>query len=218
MEELSGFNCIGVSNDYNQLMNMILKESPDIIFINIDIENFNAFDLKKEVNEYLNTRPEFIAMSRSKEKAYESIKAGFFDYLLLPMEDLDLRKSVLRFKKKRPKKAINTICLKSYKDYRYLNVEEILFLRGDNNTTDFYMEDGSVINSFKTLKTYESILPQNFFRVHKSYIVNTNFVSRINYGDSKCTLKKINKNVPFTRFYKNNVEQMVNNLAPSLAV
>lgn len=218
LEDLPEFTCVGVGHDYPTSMNDILKESPDIIFLNVDSEETtNPFEFAKEINEYLKTNAEFVAISATKDKTYESIKTGFFDYLLMPMTDLDIRKTVLRFKKKRPTKS-NKICLKSYKDYRYLNTDEILFLRADNNTTDFHMVDGSVINSFKTLKTYEAILPSNFLRVHKSYIINSNYVSRVNYGSSKCSLKKHDQNVPFTKYYKNNIEQMLNTLAPSHAV
>jgi DNA-binding LytR/AlgR family response regulator len=124
----------------------------------------------------------------------------------------------LKFKKKHPFKSNKTICLKSYKDYQYLNLDEILFLRADNNTTDFHMNDGSVVNSFKTLKTYESILPKNFLRVHKSYIINSDYVSRVNFGSSKCTLKKHSQNVPFTKTYKDNVDFMINSLTPTTKV
>jgi DNA-binding LytR/AlgR family response regulator len=218
LEDLPDFTCVGIGHDYLSSMNNILKESPDIIFLNIDSEeNTDPFEFAKEVNAYLKNNAEFVAISATKDKTYESIKTGFFDYLITPMTDLDIRKTVLRFKKKRPTKS-NRICLKSYKDYRYLSTDEILFLRADNNTTDFHMMDGSVTNSFKTLKTYEDILPKNFLRVHKSYIINSNYVSRVNYGDSKCSLKKHDQNVPFTKYYKNNIEQMVKTLAPSHAI
>lgn len=218
LEDLPEFKCVGVGHDYLSSMNDILKESPDIVFLNIDSEdNEDPFEFAKEVNEYLKENAEFIALSATKDKTYESIKTGFFDYLLMPTTDLDIRKTVLRFKKKRPTKS-SRICLKSYKDYRYLNTDEILFLRADNNTTDFHMVDGSVINSFKTLKTYEAILPKNFLRVHKSYIINSQFVSRVNYGNSKCSLKKYDQNVPFTKYYKDNIEHMLNTLATAQAV
>ncbi|TYA86810.1 LytR/AlgR family response regulator transcription factor [Seonamhaeicola marinus] len=218
LEDLPEFKCAGIGHDYLSSMNDILKESPDLIFINIDSEDsIDPFDFAKEVNEYLNDNTEFIAISATKDRTYESIKTGFFDYLLMPTTDLDIRKTVLRFKKKRPTKS-SRICLKSYKDYRYLNTDEILFLRADNNTTDFHMADGSVVNSFKTLKTYQTILPKNFLRVHKSYIINSNFVSRINYGNLKCSFKKYSQKVPFTKFYKKNVDHMLNSIAALQAV
>lgn len=215
LDDFPDFNCIGFSQSYDQSMDIVLREMPDLIFINIDLKRENPFGLVNELNQYLKRDTEFIAISASKEKTYEAIKMGFFDYLLCPTTELEIRKSVIKFKKKHPIKAHKTICLKSYKDYQYLNVDEILFLRADNNTTDFHMNDGNVINAFKTLKTFESILPNNFLRVHKSYIINSNYVSRVNYGNSKCSMKKYNHNVPFTKTYKDNVEFMINSLSHS---
>ena len=214
LDDFPELNCIGYSHGYEQSMDIVLREMPDLIFINIDAINDNPFGLVNELNQYLKGDTEFIAISASKEKTYEAIKMGFFDYLLYPTSELEIRKTVIKFKKKHPTKVHKTICLKSYKDYQYLSLDEILFLRADNNTTDFHMNDGSVINAFKTLKTYESILPENFIRVHKSYIINSDYVSRVNYGSSKCSIKKCDHNVPFTKTYKNNVEFMINSLSP----
>lgn len=218
LEDLPEFNCIGFTHDYTESMDFILKEMPDLIFLNVDSVSENPFELVKEINQYLKKDIEFIAISSSKEKTYDAIKTGFFDYLLNPMADLDIRKAVLKFKKKHPIDINKLICLKSYKDYQYIDTDEILFLRADNNTTDFHMNDGNVISAFKTLKTFETILPDNFLRIHKSYIINSNYVSRVNYGSSKCTIKKYRQNVPFTKTYKNNIEFMINSLSSASAV
>lgn len=218
LSDFPEFNCLGYSYDYEESMDMILREMPDLIFINIDAKDHNPFHLVNELNQYLKNETEFIAISSSKEKTYEAIKMSFFDYLLSPTSDLDIRKSVIKFKKKHPTRAHKTICLKSHKDYQYLDVDEILFLRADNNTTDFHLNDGSIVNAFKTLKTFESVLPHNFLRIHKSYIINSNYVSRVNYGSSKCTIKKHKHNLPFTKTYKNNVEYMINSLSPASSV
>ncbi|WP_308993679.1 LytTR family DNA-binding domain-containing protein [Mariniflexile litorale] len=215
LDEFADFNCVGYTYNHEESMDVVLREMPDLIFINIDFNKNNPFGLVSELNQYLKSDTEFIAISSSKEKTYEAIKMGFFDYLLTPTTELEIRKAVIRFKKKYPIKINNTICLKSYKDYQYLSLDEILFLRADNNTTDFHMIDEVVITAYKTLKTFEPVLPENFLRVHKSYIINCNYVSRVNYGNSKCTLKKSNLSVPFTKTYKNNVEFMVNLLSPS---
>jgi len=121
---------------------------------------------------------------------------------------LDIRKFALKFQKKRKAVKLSTICLKSYKDYQYLNTDEILFLKADNNTTDFHMINDKTISAFKTLKTYEELLPKNFLRIHKSYIVNSNYVSRINYGKLKCFMTKHNNQIPFTKTYIDRVKNM----------
>lgn len=209
MEDYHDFNCIGVSSEYNHALNFILKETPNLVFIDIDDTFEKPFDLVNELNllfgDYF---PVFIAISSSKEKAYEAIKNGFFDFILNPLSELEVRKTILKFQKRNPSVINKNICLKSYKDYQYLNTDEILFLKADNNTTDFYMSDGNIISAFKTLKTFEEVLPENFLRIHKSYIINKNFVSRIQYGKFICTIKKNSYDIPFTKTYIDNIEIM----------
>ncbi|WP_456376828.1 LytR/AlgR family response regulator transcription factor [Lutibacter sp.] len=213
LEDYYEFNCIGISCDYDDAMNTILKESPDLVFFNIDNVIDNSFKFTQELNLFNDDFPVFIAISSSKEKVYDVIKNGFFDFLLNPLTELEIRKTVLKVLKKIPAQSRKNICLKSYKDYQYLKTDEILFLKADNNTTDFYMNDGTIINAYKTLKTFESILPVNFFRIHKSYIINKNFVSRIQYGKFICTIKRNSHIVPFTKTYIGNIESINNSLS-----
>ena len=77
--------------------------------------------------------------------------------------------------------------------------------KADNNTTDFYMQDGSLVGAFKTLKSFEGVLPENFLRIHKSYIINKNYISRISYGKGICILKKESYKIPFTKTFIDNV-------------
>ncbi len=212
LESFPEYNYSGTSNNYNNALNTILKESPNLIFFNIDNVIENPFQFITELNIYSEDLPFFIAISSSKEKAYDAIKNGFIDFLLTPITDLELRKTILNFQKKNPVRSKKTICLKSYKDYRYLDSDDILYLKADNNTTDFHMSDGTVINAFKTLKTYEKILSSNFLRIHKSYIINKNHVSRIQFGKSICSIKKNKFDIPFTKTYLENVEFMKNSL------
>ncbi len=213
MEDFDEFNCIGVSDDYSISMNTVLKEKPDLVFINIDTAIDNAFQFVSESNLYSYEESVFVAISAFKEKAYDTIKLGFHDFLLCPLPDLEIRKTILNFQKKKRVKKKTAICLKYYKDYRYLNTDEILFLKADNNSTEFHMSDGTIINAFKTLKTYINILPKEFSRIHKSYIVNMNYVSRIHFGKSTCSISKNNQSIPFTKNYKD----IMNNMNDSLA-
>ncbi len=209
------FNCIGVTNNRDDSLNIILKESPDIVFINIDNSFENPFQFINELYQYAENVPKFIATSTSKAKAYTAIKNNFFDYLLCPLKEVDLRIAIKKFQKKHSPTNKKTICLKSYQDYHYLDTDEILYLEADNNTTDFHMQDGNIINAFKTLKTYEDSLPNNFLRIHKSYIVNSDYIMRINYGKRICIVKSCDCVIPFTKTYMNSIELMNNLLSQS---
>ena len=101
-ENFPDYNCIGVSRSYTETVDIILKETPNLTFINIDEANTNPFGIINELSQYLNNPPAFIAMSSSKDKAYDAIKNGYFDYLIQPLSEFEIRKSTLRFKKKHP--------------------------------------------------------------------------------------------------------------------
>ena len=204
---------LGATMDQNEALSLIFRNTPDIIFLGIDtiIDDLPEFLL--DIAAHGKKEPVFIAVSSSKEFAYDAYRYGFFDYLLKPLTRLTLERCVLRYKIKHPSNIHETICLKSNKDYQYLKVDDILFLKADNNTTDFHMKDGSTIGSFKTLKTFENTLPKNFLRIHKSYIVNSKFISRIHYGKSVCVIKNPSYKVPFTKTFIKNIDSINTDLS-----
>ena len=196
----------GTTKDQDQALNLIFKNTPDIVFLDIDNVIIDLPNFLLDIVKYCENDPVFIALSSSKKHAYKAYKYDFFDYLLKPLTELNLNKSILKYKKIYPTKVCETICLKSNKDYHYLNTDDILFLKADNNTTDFHMKDGSVIGAYKTLKTFENTMPQNFLRIHKSYIINSKFISRIHYGKAICIIKSPFFKIPFTKTFRHNID------------
>ena len=207
LDEYGDFECVGLANNSNNGLNDILKFSPDLVFIHLNEQAPALFQMVMEMHQFIDRLPLLIGIASSKEYAYDAIKNGFFDYWLQPYNEFDIRKSLLKLKKRMPKENVpETLCLQSYKDFQYLNTNDILYLKADNNTTEFFMKDGTVTNAFKTLKTFENSLPDNFIRIHQSYIVNTNYVSRINFGKSICSLKLVNEQLPFSKTYRDNMD------------
>ena len=206
LDEFPEFVFIGRCENEEAGMETILREEPDIVFLDIDETLKNLGEFLQEVRQYADKESAMVALSLTKDMAYDVFKFDFLDYLLKTPSALAVRKTILRYKKRHPVSESRTLCLKSYKDYQYLQTDEILIvLKADNNTTDFYMQDGSLVGAFKTLKSFEGVLPENFLRIHKSYIINKNYISRISYGKSICLLKKHSYKVPFTKTFIDNV-------------
>lgn len=106
------------------------------------------------------------------------------------------------------------ICIKSYGDYRYIDSEDILYFEADNNSTDIHLNNGEMITAFKTLKHFETVLPESqFLRIHNSYIINVNQVSRIHTGNTVCYIKNSTTKLPFSKSYKENVDLIINRIA-----
>lgn len=216
-KDFSEISLHATSEDQEGALNCILKYAPDIVFVNIQSLKISLWEFLFEISQYSFGSPHFIAMSSSKDNAYDAFAFGFSDYILKPLSELSIRKSFLKGQKSVVNKRNETICLKSNKDYHYLNVDDILYLKADNNTTDFYMADGRVVGAYKTLKVFEDQLPQMFIRIHKSYIINKNCISRIHFGKSICIINNEHQ-IPFTKTFKANIDTLQNELANSIIV
>jgi DNA-binding LytR/AlgR family response regulator len=106
------------------------------------------------------------------------------------------------------------ICIKSYGDYRYIDSNDILYFEADNNSTDIHLNNGEMITAFKTLKHFETVLPQTqFLRIHNSYIINVDQVSRIHTGNTVCYIKNSTTKLPFSKSYKDNVDLIITRIA-----
>lgn len=102
-KEFPDLICTGLSQNYEESLNLVLSTQPALIIIDVDHNYMNSmnspFSFVGELFQFLDYSPAFIAISSSTQLAYNVIKLGFCDYLLKPLSELDLRKSVSRLKK-----------------------------------------------------------------------------------------------------------------------
>ncbi len=209
LQEYGDFFHTGTASTPEDGLNLILKELPDVVIVNFSQNASLLFQMVMQLHQYVEKLPLLIAVSKSKEYAYDAIKGGFFDYWLLPHSEFEIRKTIFKLRRQLPKEQVpSTLCLKTYNDYHYLDTSEILYLKADNNSTDFFMRNGQKISTYKTLKTFETSLPKNFIRIHQSYILNTRHVSRINYGKNTCSLRHNDNQLPFSKSYRDRVDEL----------
>lgn len=227
------------ANNYDDGLNAILEYQPKLVFLEIDPQDKSSklsLSLINELYRYLNTIPKIVVTAKNGNLALEAIKHEVFDYLVSPFELTDFRKTILKFEKaavaatepaeiQKPKaepifidndqpaktgaEQPLTICIKSYGDYRFIDAKDILYFQADNNSTDIHLNNGEMITAFKTLKHFENVLPSQFYRIHNSYIVNINYVSRIHTGNTVCYIKNTTTKLPFSKSYKGNIDQII---------
>lgn len=217
--DFQNFTCLGLTSQRHDALNNILENKPSIVFLDIDKKSGikNPFNFVHELHQFLEELPAFVAVSSSKTSAYDVLKNNFQDYLLKPIDLYELRKCIMKYEKMCYKSNAKKICVRSYSDYRFLNLDDILFLKADNNTTDFHLIGDRKITAYKTLKIFEEKLPLMYLRVHHSYIVNTNKIIRINYGKSLIALES-GPDIPFSRSYRSQVEQLKDRFSSSLSL
>ena len=246
----SELDFVASANNYADGLNLILEHTPKLIFLEIDPIDKKcnlSLLLINELYRYLKVIPKIIITTTKKDLAFEAIQYEVADYLLKPIERIDLIKSILKLKKSigedevfmvqdsvfdnEPKsivepspaqsvqKEISTIeqpliiCIKSYGDYRYIDAKDICYFQADNNSTDIHLNNGEMVTAFKTLKHFEGILSFPFIRIHNSYILNRNHVSRIHTGNAVCYIKNTPIKLPFSKSYKGNVDLIISDFS-----
>lgn len=231
------FRLAASANNYDDGLNCILEHQPQLVFLEIDPKDKSSklsLSLINELYRYLKEIPKIVVTAKNGNLALEAIKHEVFDYLVAPFELNDFRKTILKFEKSTPSTTVSsprepeqkpffvdndhpvkkdpeqlTICIKSYGDYRFIDAKDIQYFQADNNSTDIHLNNGEMITAFKTLKHFENVLPSQFYRIHNSYIVNINYISRIHTGNAVCYIKNTTTKLPFSKSYKGNIDQII---------
>ena len=79
------------------------------------------------------------------------------------------------------KQEISKLVIANLEGFHVVDLQEILYLKSDNNYTDFYLKNGDKKTSSRTLKEYERMLfEKGFYRIHQQYLVNLSYVAEFN--------------------------------------
>lgn len=91
----------------------------------------------------------------------------------------------------------NKILLTTMEGYYPVKPEEIIYCRADDSYTHFYLLSDLHYVVSRNLKDFEEVLsPHNFFRIHKSYIININHISMVKKADGVTVLMSNNIELP----------------------
>ncbi len=149
----------------------------NLLFLDISMPIEDGFDL---LEHFPKRNFQTIFVTAHEEYAIKALRVGAIDYLLKPILLSELKTAIENVKKVlQLDKNINTITLNYEGGKSIVDVNEIMYLQGINNLTMVYLTKNRKVMVSKTLKHFEENLPNDFFRIHKSYLVNLKFASKI---------------------------------------
>lgn len=164
------------ASDLEAAREKILSSYFDLVFLDINLKGLSAFDLLNHVHK----SSKIIFVSAYSEYLLQALRNKAFDYLIKPIKEVDLINCLNRFVgEKESEKRSWTIQVKSRGMNRILNINEIYYIKGDGPYSTIYLSNDHI----KTAKTIKSLFPKLafcFIRVHKSYLVNRNFIKSFN--------------------------------------
>lgn len=178
-----------------QAAKLVREFKPDVVFLDINMPVLDGFDFLSEFEDR-----DFMAVlvSAYSEYGIKAVKAGAVDYLLKPVNIKELKltvKKLISLKKKQiaesPYFENDKLVVPDSHGFNIINLDEIIRIEADGSYSKIHLIDGKSRIVTKTLKDFEDSLPEtSFFRVHKSHIVNLQYVkefSGIDGGTVKMT-------------------------------
>lgn len=93
---------------------------------------------------------------------------------------------------------------------RFASSSEIVYLKADDNYTLLVLNDGSTFTVCKTLLIFEIVLGFQFFRCHKSFLINNIYIKEMNKRSHHIILT-IGEKIPYSKKKSKQIEEMMQN-------
>ncbi|RLD38961.1 MAG: DNA-binding response regulator [Bacteroidetes bacterium] len=207
---------IGIYADGFSALKAIQAEKPDLVFLDIEMPKLNGL----EILELLDDPPQIIFTTAYHEYAVKAFELAAIDYLLKPFSQErfersvnkvldtqkvlvpDLKKSLSKLKNaQQERQPLDRIVVKEGVNVHIIPVSEILFIEAQDDYVMIHTKEQKYLK-LTSLRSLENSLPNGqFVRVHRSFIVNIDEISKIgNYSkDSHQIILSNGKNIKISR-------------------
>lgn len=196
------------------------RVKPDLLFLDVEMPGMNGFELLDQMS---GEDFDVIFTTAYSQYAAQAFKAKAVDYLLKPIDETEFIEAVRHWQEERQKKGNlsterveallthlkregilkNKIAVPVTEGYEFIETNEILYCQSQNNYTLLYLVDKRKLVLSKTLKEFEKLLEKYFFiRVHKSYLINPNYMKKYYRNDGGYLVMQDEKTIPVSKSKK----------------
>lgn len=190
-------NLIGKAGTYKESEALLkdLANEIHLLILDIDLEGANSLDLIK----FLNPKTKILFTTSFTEFAVKAFEFNTIDYIVKPISYDRLSKALSRIDLidkesedgdtdllgKGPHRfSINNMVLMNINnEMKFIKIRDISYIQAKGNYTNVCLENGTQFITYGLIKVWEDKLPlDDFFRVHRSTIVNLHNVVKIDKG------------------------------------
>lgn len=187
----------------------ILQEKPiDLLFLDIQMPDLNGIDFLKS----LNKKPKTIFTTAYRDFAIEGFELEAVDYILKPITFERFFKAVDRVLRNVSieKPTEEFIVLRAEGLQRKIMLKDIIYFEGNGNDVKVVLKGDSHLIAKNKISELDDVLSQKgFVRVHRSFLINSEYVSAFN--NDEVVLEK--SSIPVGRSYKKEYDDFIVNFS-----
>lgn len=185
LSQFPSIQIVGEAESGDASIVQALQQVPDVVFLDIEMPKMNGLETAKALNE-LKKVPLIIFATAYSNFAVDAFRINAVDYLLKPYDEEQLKQTVKRIEKilqsshvAGTSESLGKLAVEEDGEIHYVLPEMILYIYRDGNVTKMVTKE-KTFDARITLKELENRLHSfSFFRIHKSYLVNLNYVNRL---------------------------------------
>lgn len=164
---------IKVFHTLEDAQSFLKTHSIDLCLLDLNLHGENGYEiLKYTVSGSFQT----IIISGYTDQAVEAFEYGVLDFIPKPINDQRLKKALERYLEPSGKKdnKLKYIVIHKFGKNHIIHLHDIAFFRAEGYLVNVYLKSGRTELINKSLTHLEKVLPENFIRVHRSFIVDMN--------------------------------------------
>jgi two-component system LytT family response regulator len=188
LQSYENIDVVEECNDGFEGIKAIQQHEPDLIFLDIQMPRINGF----EMLELIDNPPAVIFTTAFEEYALKAFDVHAADYLLKPFSKERFDKAIqkMMLQKNNPALAIaetalqaqpqnNRLVVKDNGKIKIIPLSQVHYIEAADDYVKIHTQDGAFLKK-KTMQHFENLLPgHEFIRIHRSYIVNAQLITRI---------------------------------------
>ncbi len=234
LKQVAYIHILGECKNGREALKQINSYKPDLIFLDIQMPDLNGFDVLKKGQ--LKQVPFIIFVTAYDQYALKAFDVQAVDYLLKPYDDERFMQALEHAKNQiilKDNSFLHQKMIDLLKEYDNLhkedltaleikdkgrtlniNVNDIYWIKAEGNYLNIHLENKTWLLR-ETLQALEDSLNNQFFiRIHRSILVNKNYLKRYKYqGNNQYLLILENgERLNSSRSYKKNVLKILENL------
>ncbi|MEZ5326699.1 MAG: LytTR family DNA-binding domain-containing protein [Verrucomicrobiales bacterium] len=193
--------CIKVT-DGTTALHLLAAEAFDAVFLDLELPGIDGVSLLKA----LPRKTPVVVISASTAFGADSYGFDVVDYLVKPLDFGRFAKAVIKLRNFQPgapgrPDQMTSLFLRDGSTIQRIDLAKLTHIEAQANYSRFMFENGESVMGLVALRKLEEMLPDQFIRIHRSYIINVTSIRQIDGAQ----LSVGNVKLPVGQSYRNSL-------------